>query len=112
MPRPNSPSRPASDEAPSPIGPGVRLPERSGKLGGAVPVRFQPATIAQIKEFAESDGLSVSSWIRQVVEAELRSRQAQSDRMAPVIASVIFLSHVRGTSNDVVAAFHRKAVHA
>lgn len=36
-----------------------------------VPIRFRAETIDQAKELAERDGLTVSSWIRRLVEREL-----------------------------------------
>jgi DNA-binding protein H-NS len=36
-----------------------------------VPIRFRAEVIQQVKEIAERDGLTVSSWIRRLVEREL-----------------------------------------
>jgi hypothetical protein len=37
-----------------------------------VPVRFEPAVLDEVRRRAETDGRSVSAWIRRAVEAELR----------------------------------------
>jgi hypothetical protein len=39
-----------------------------------VPIRFRPQTIAKAKALAERDGMTVSSWIRGVVEREVERR--------------------------------------
>ena len=56
--------------------PGARA-VRSGKrpMTGHVPVRFSPEAIAIIKAIAEHDGMTVSTWIRQVVTREVERRQ-------------------------------------
>jgi predicted HicB family RNase H-like nuclease len=36
-----------------------------------VPVRFPPETLAEVRQRAEADDRSVSSWIRRAVEHEL-----------------------------------------
>jgi hypothetical protein len=57
-----------------PIGP----PERrtwTGHPTRHVPIRFNAETIEHVKQLAEHDGLTVSSWIRQVVEREVERRR-------------------------------------
>lgn len=50
------------------------------RLTSHVPVRFDPATIEFVQQVASEDGMTVSSWIRHVVEAELQRRlPRQSD---------------------------------
>lgn len=46
----------------------------TGRLTSHVPVRFDPATIEFVQQVASEDGMTVSSWIRHVVEAELHRR--------------------------------------
>ena len=41
------------------------------KLTKHTPIRFRAEVIEQVKEIAERDGLTVSSWIRRLVEREL-----------------------------------------
>lgn len=55
---------------------GKRLPvERpNAPLSHHVPIRFTSQVIEQVKRFAAEDGLSVSSWIRRVVTAEIDHR--------------------------------------
>jgi predicted HicB family RNase H-like nuclease len=60
-----------------PAGPPVR-PRR--RLSEPVPVRFPETLLAEVRERAAADDRSVSSWIRQAVEHELRknAREAQA----------------------------------
>jgi len=44
---------------------------RRSKLTEMVPVRFPPATLAEVRRRADEDDRSVSSWIRRAVEHEL-----------------------------------------
>lgn len=41
-----------------------------------VPIRFDAATIEQVRQFSDDDGLTVSSWIRHVVRREVERRSA------------------------------------
>jgi hypothetical protein len=43
-----------------------------------VPVRFPAETIEQVRRLAESDGMTVSAWIRRAVERTLRQRGADT----------------------------------
>lgn len=58
-------ARPENQE---PQGPARR---RGSKLTELVPVRFPPETLAEVRQRAEADDRSVSSWIRRAVEPEL-----------------------------------------
>lgn len=51
-----------------PQGPARR---RKSNLSEPVPVRFQPETLAKIRDAAEADERSVSAWIRRAVDREL-----------------------------------------
>ena len=51
-----------------PVGPAVR---RRPRLSAPVPVRFSDELLAKVREQAEADDRSVSSWIRRAVEHEL-----------------------------------------
>jgi hypothetical protein len=46
-------------------------PRRRGRLGDAIPVRFPPELVDEIRRRASADDRSVSSWIRRAVEHEL-----------------------------------------
>lgn len=60
-------ARPESQE---PQGPARR---RDGaRLSAPVPVRFPPDLLEQVRRAADADDRSLSSWIRQAVEHELR----------------------------------------
>jgi hypothetical protein len=41
---------------------------------GLIPVRFTPDTIAAVKRVAKQDGVTVSTWIRRLVDKELQRR--------------------------------------
>lgn len=56
-----------------PSGPGRRRVAKP--LTTHVPIRFSPEVISQVKQLADIDGKTVSSWIRDVVEAEIERRQ-------------------------------------
>jgi predicted DNA binding CopG/RHH family protein len=55
---------------------GERVTERipRPRMTGHVPVRFPQEAIASIKAIADHDGLTVSTWIRQVVMREIERR--------------------------------------
>lgn len=44
---------------------------RTAKLTAPIPVRFPPELLDKIKQRAEADDRSISSWIRRAVEHEL-----------------------------------------
>ncbi len=49
-------------------------PPRPTRMKDAVPVRFRDATIEAVKEFADADGVTVSEWIRRLVNQEIEAR--------------------------------------
>ena len=55
--------------------------QRPVKYDTHVPVRFTRDVIDQVKTFADEDGVTVSTWIRQAVRRELRRRTAEPDRL-------------------------------
>jgi hypothetical protein len=56
---------------------GARVPIEVRRMTGHVPVRFPSATIEQIKSLAAEDGMSVSAWIRGVVDKAIKRRVGQ-----------------------------------
>lgn len=56
-----------------PIGP-ARLRADHRRLTDHVPVRFPKATIEAVRAFADEDGVTVSSWIRRLVDEEIERR--------------------------------------
>jgi hypothetical protein len=55
--------------------PGRRPSKRPrAKLSGHVPVRFSNDVITQLRALADHDGVTVSTWIRQVVSREIERR--------------------------------------
>lgn len=64
-------------------------------MSEAVPVRFTRETIAAVKQFAAQDGLSVSAWVRRLVQAEMDAREPQED---PRVAAAVKL--IRSMSDD------------
>jgi hypothetical protein len=59
-----------------PAGPGRSRTAKSTH----VPIRFTPEMIADVKQLAEKDRKTVSSWIRDVVEEEVERRQPRIPR--------------------------------
>jgi hypothetical protein len=57
-------------------GPVVR-PPRPTRMKDAVPIRFHDATIEAVKKFADADGVTVSEWIRRLVNREIEARRGQ-----------------------------------
>jgi hypothetical protein len=53
-------------------------------LSGHVPVRFPDEVIASVKTIAAHDGVSVSTWIRNLVNRELERRSAPTTEPTPV----------------------------
>jgi hypothetical protein len=47
---------------------------RQQVLSSHVPIRFSPETMARVRTAAHDDGLTVSSWIRWIVEQEVARR--------------------------------------
>jgi predicted HicB family RNase H-like nuclease len=60
----------AQPENQEPLGPARR--RQAPRLGPPVPVRFPPELLKQARRAADADDRSLSSWIRQAVEHELR----------------------------------------
>ena len=56
------------------VGPGRRRAGQGRLLSNHVPVRFAASMIARIRTLAARDGLTVSSWVRKVVEREVERR--------------------------------------
>ena len=55
------------------VGPPSRR-RTSGQLSHHVPIRFSPATMEVVRILAYHDGVTVSSWLRAVVEREVERR--------------------------------------
>jgi hypothetical protein len=53
---------------------GVGRRRKRSKLTEVVPVRFPPETLDVVRQRAEADDRSVSSWIRRAVERELNEQ--------------------------------------
>lgn len=60
----------AKPENQEPQGPAHR--RRAARLSPPVPVRFPPELLEQLRQAADADDRSLSSWIRLAVEHELR----------------------------------------
>lgn len=56
------------------VGPSRRRAGQGRLLSNHVPVRFAASMIARIRTLAARDGLTVSSWVRSVVEREVERR--------------------------------------
>ena len=53
---------------------GVGRARKRPALSSHVPIRFSPDTVAAVKMLADADGVSVSTWVRNLVARELRAR--------------------------------------
>jgi hypothetical protein len=42
------------------------------RLSSHTPVRFDPDTIATIRQFSDDDGVTVSAWVRRAVDREIK----------------------------------------
>jgi hypothetical protein len=67
-----------------PTGPPVKRKTQK-RLTSHVPVRFTKSTIDQVKELADEDAVTVSSWIRGVVEREIRHRKLTTDTQGSLV---------------------------
>ena len=56
--------------------PGPARRRRERNLTQHVPVRFPAPTVEAVRELAEADGVSVSAWIRRIVERAVDERAA------------------------------------
>jgi len=44
------------------------------RLSSHTPVRFDPETITAIRQFSDEDGVTVSAWVRRLVNREIQRR--------------------------------------
>ena len=51
-------------------------------LSTHIPVRFSPIAVAQLRELAARDGVTVSSWVRNLVEREIKSQLPHPESVA------------------------------
>jgi hypothetical protein len=61
-----------------PAGPPRERTGQARRLTSHIPIRFRPQTIAKARVIAERDGMTVSSWIRAVIEREVERRMPTS----------------------------------
>lgn len=87
----NSQDEKYNDGSTAGLGRAVRRRQPTSKrLANHVPVRFTEAVIARVREFADIDGVTVSTWIRNVVSREVERRSphpktVQSDRDGEIV---------------------------
>jgi hypothetical protein len=48
-------------------------------LASSIPVRFPPEVVDAVKSVADTEGITVSEWIRRAVDSALSTRGADSD---------------------------------
>ena len=77
-----------------PTGRGGRRARRT--MSSHVPVRFRPDVIAEVKRLAEEDGLTVSSWIRRLVEREIERRRRRIPQTGSIQTPEVTLSGFEG----------------
>lgn len=84
-----------------------RRPDRA--LTEHVPVRFPAATIEVVRKLAETDGMTVSAWIRRAVESATRGRTStlagESDELNEQAQAVV--ERLRKDVDDLAAALER-----
>ena len=85
---------PATPQAPVPAG--TRSAGQKARLTEMVPVRFDRALIDEVRRRADTDGHTVSAWIRRAVEREVQ-------RTAQVQAASVQAAASPATSNTMVA---------
>lgn len=72
-----------------------RIPAGTGRrraskpLTTHVPIRFSAEIIARVKQLAEMDHKTVSSWIRDVVETEVERRQPRYPHSVGLVATPV-----------------------
>jgi hypothetical protein len=55
---------------------------------GMIPVRFAPDVIEVVKRFAAQDGVTVSTWIRRLVDREIQRRQPPATAVASAVPTI------------------------
>ncbi len=72
---------------PANIKPGRRVtPSQRAPMTGHVPVRFAEPVIARVKTLATQDGVTVSTWIRNLVLKELERRSVPRTGLSVVVS--------------------------
>ena len=84
-----------------------RRPDRA--LTEHVPVRFPAATIEAVRKLAETDGMTVSAWIRRAVESAMRGRtSALAGEPAELTEQAqAVVDRLRNDVDDLAAALER-----
>jgi hypothetical protein len=87
---------------PDALRPGRRVTPPRRPMSGHVPVRFPESSIEQIKSLAVEDGVTVSSWIRKVVDEAVKRRVGQYTAFAYAtrVLSVTFRGTERQARTD------------
>jgi len=84
-------------------GRGRKRANQPRRLSNHVPIRFDTATIEAVKRFADDDGMTVSAWIRAVVDREVQWRLARVTYTTHEQAPFSF-EMVEGPQTNVTAA--------
>ncbi len=84
-----------------------RRPDRA--LTEHVPVRFPAATIEAVRQLAETDGMTVSAWIRRAVESAARGRTgARTGESAELNEQAhVVVERLKKDIDDLAAALER-----
>lgn len=67
-------------------GPAHKRSSVAKRLSSHVPVRFEARSIEAVRRFADEDGMTVSSWIRAIVEREVQWRLARLSTTSHVVS--------------------------
>ncbi len=79
--------------------PGQR-PSRPLRLTNAIPIRFSEESVAAIKEVAEREGMTVSRWVRNEVEAALRRRGLEEGAVGVISLPIARAQRGSGASRE------------
>jgi hypothetical protein len=82
------------DEHQEPAGPGRHRSRRG--LSTYVPIRFRPEVISRVRILASRDGKTVSSWIRDLVEHEIKRRLPAPHSKGTQVEHIRWLPRVSG----------------
>jgi hypothetical protein len=63
------------------------------RLSSHTPVRFDPETIAAIRQFSDEDGVTVSAWVRRVVRREIQRRISLRTRTTSSRSVILTYEH-------------------
>jgi hypothetical protein len=91
-------------------GPGHKLPGHP-RLSSHTPIRFDAETIAAIRQFSDDDGMTVSAWVRRVVNREIQRRFSLLTRTATARPAEIGVQFEAGIARSTTVAASAVSLH-